>query len=197
MFGLTALVLALAGPRWPDPGSRIPTEGVALAVVLDVSASMAEEDFAWDEAKVSRLEGARRAIRLFVAGGGAAGGALTGRPDDLVALVTFATRPETACPLTLDHAALLKVLDAQEPRTASGEATTNPGDALAWALVVLQQAPARSKAVLFFTDGERQRSSRAICASRSMPSMQLPTTSLPPRWREPARRGRRWRRCRA
>src|SRR4051794_4640100 len=47
-LGLTALVLALAGARWPDPGSRIPTESVGLALVLDVSGSMAEEDFVWD-----------------------------------------------------------------------------------------------------------------------------------------------------
>src|SRR5690348_15504860 len=42
--GLVALLLALAGPRWPDPGTRIPSEGVALALVLDVSGSMAEQD---------------------------------------------------------------------------------------------------------------------------------------------------------
>jgi Ca-activated chloride channel family protein len=154
VVGLMALILALAGPRWPDPGSRIPTEGIALAVVLDVSGSMAEMDFTWQDDKVSRLEGARKVLHLFIKGGETSAGALRGRPDDLLALVTFATRPETACPLTLDHQALLHILDEQEPRSAAGEATTNPGDALAWALIVLQRAPSRHKAIVFLTDGE-------------------------------------------
>src|SRR5439155_1346459 len=34
---LLLLVLALAGPRWPDQGSRVPTEGIAIAMVVDVS----------------------------------------------------------------------------------------------------------------------------------------------------------------
>src|SRR5207237_714095 len=32
--------------------------------------------------------------------------------------------------------------------------TTNPGDAIAWALVALQKAPTRRKVVIFLTDGE-------------------------------------------
>lgn len=153
--GLTALVLALTGPRWPDESSRIPTEGITAALVLDVSGSMGEVDFPWDDEKVSRLEGVRRAFRLFVVGGRGPGGVeLTGRPNDLLALVTFATRPETACPPTLDHRALLQILDEQKAREGSGEATTNPGDALAWALAVLQRAPTRRKVILFLTDGE-------------------------------------------
>jgi Ca-activated chloride channel homolog len=153
--GCVLTVLALAGPRWPDEGSRIPTEGLSIAIVLDVSASMAEQDFPWGEEKVSRLDGVKKVFRLFVAGGEGPGGAeLDGRPNDLLALVTFAARPETACPLTLDHAALLKILDAQEAHTTVGDATTNPGDALAWGLYVLKNAPTRRRVLLFLTDGE-------------------------------------------
>lgn len=153
-LGLSALIVALAGPRWPDAGSRIPTEGVGVGLVLDISASMAEEDFGAEAAKISRFDAARRFLRLLVAGGPTPAGDFAGRPDDLVGLVTFATQPETACPLTLDHQTLLEILDGLEPRTASGEATTNPGDALGWALIGLQQVPARRKAIVFVTDGE-------------------------------------------
>ncbi|MCI0376697.1 MAG: VWA domain-containing protein [Gemmataceae bacterium] len=154
-IALSLLVLALAGPRWPDPGSRIPTEGVAIAMVVDVSASMSERDFFWDDQVLSRLDGVKRVFRLFAAGGEGPGGvAIPPRPNDLVSLVVFATYPETVCPLTLDHAALLKILDAQETRSITTEATTNPGDALAWALYGLQKAPTRHKAILFLTDGE-------------------------------------------
>jgi Ca-activated chloride channel family protein len=116
---------------------------------------MAEEDFPWQEQKISRLEGVRKVFRLFVGGGEAPGGVvLASRTEDLVGLVIFAARPETACPLTLDHKALLQILDAQEPRISVAEATTNPGDALAWALHVLKKAPTRRRSIVLLTDGE-------------------------------------------
>src|ERR1700729_1449116 len=46
LFGLLCVVIALAGPRWPDPNrTPVPTEGIALAMVVDVSGSMSTEDF--------------------------------------------------------------------------------------------------------------------------------------------------------
>jgi Ca-activated chloride channel family protein len=153
--GLVFLIMALAGPRWPDPSSRLPTEGIAIAMVVDVSFSMSEGDLLWNNQALSRLEGVKKIFRLFVAGGeGPDGSKLEPRPHDLISLVTFATHPDTACPLTLDHDALLKILDAVEVRTAAGEATTNPGDAITWALGSLQKAPTRRKALIFLTDGE-------------------------------------------
>ena len=68
--------------------------------------------------------------------------------------VAFATHPETACPLTLEHAALLKIMEKQGPRNSANEGSTNIGDAIAWALHVLQQAPTRRKVLVLLTDGE-------------------------------------------
>ena len=155
LFALLLTIIALAGPRWPDENSRIPTDGIAIGMVLDVSISMAEEDFAWEDAKISRLLGVKKLFRLFVAGGTAPGNVvLPGRPNDLIALVPFATHPETACPLTLDHAALLQIMEAQEPRGSAAEGTTNPGDAIGWALHVVNQAATKRKVLVFLTDGE-------------------------------------------
>ena len=153
--GLFLLIIALAGPRWPDEGSRIPTEGISIAFVLDASHSMSEQDFRWGDQLLTRFEGVRRVFRLLVEGGsGLQGETFAGRPQDLIALIAFATRPETACPLTLDHAALFRILDAEEPRSIVTEATTNPGDAIAWALHALQKSPTRRQAIIFLTDGE-------------------------------------------
>jgi Ca-activated chloride channel family protein len=155
LVGLALLIIALSGPRWPDEGSRIPTEGISIAFVLDVSSSMGERDFGWQGELLARLQGAQRVFRLLVEGGtGPHGEAFSGRGQDLIMLVTFATRPETACPLTLDHAALLHMLDGQAPRTALTEGTTNPGDALVWALHGLQKSPTRRKVIILLTDGE-------------------------------------------
>src|SRR5438874_1359071 len=46
-MALGMLIIALAGPRWPDRGSRIPTEGIAIQMVVDTSPSMGERDFDW------------------------------------------------------------------------------------------------------------------------------------------------------
>src|SRR5215471_10982634 len=42
---LALLVLALARPRVPSEGQRIPVQGLAVVMLLDVSGSMAEHDF--------------------------------------------------------------------------------------------------------------------------------------------------------
>jgi Ca-activated chloride channel family protein len=153
--GLILIVIALAGPRWPDAGTRIPTEGIAIAMVVDVSGSMAERDFTLEGQSISRLEAVKKVFRLFAAGGqGPQGEELGGRANDLMALVTFATRPEAACPLTLSHDVLLQILDAQEPRTVPTEARTNIGDAIAWGLQRLQASNVHRRVMVLLSDGE-------------------------------------------
>jgi Ca-activated chloride channel family protein len=161
LAGLAALIVALAGPRWPDLRTRIEPEGVALMMVVDVSGSMAEPDFRWDGQPISRLQAVQRAFRLFVEGGStdeAAGGSsaahFDGRPTDLIGLVTFGTHPECDCPLTLSHNALLTILDGQVPRHVPGESETNLSDAIALALERLRSAGPRRKVLVLLSDGE-------------------------------------------
>jgi len=152
---LVALALAVAGPRWPDLHSRVETEGIAIALVVDVSGSMAEPDYTWQGSKISRLDAVKRAFGLFIAGGDGPDGAhLDGRPDDLMGLVLFSTRPETACPLTLSHSVLLRVLDAEQPKSIPTESETNIGDAIAWSLHTLESAGSRRKVIILLSDGE-------------------------------------------
>lgn len=150
-LALGCLVTAVAGPRWPDPGSRVPTEGLSIVLVLDVSDSMKHADFLHGAEVMTRWEAVRKIVRLFMKGGEEEGVTFAGRPNDLFGLVTFAQRPETDCPLTLDHEALLGILEEETPRLLQG---TNPGDALAWGLHLLSKAPTRRKVILFITDGE-------------------------------------------
>src|SRR5262249_6758402 len=142
--GMLLLVMALAGPRWADAHTRLATEGIAIEIIVDVSGSMGEKDFEWPEPladsekgkaakvpakRISRLEAVKRVFRLFVQGGEAPGGEhLDGRPGDLIGLVAFATRPQSACPLTLSHDVLLDMLKREEPRTLPDESRTNIGD---------------------------------------------------------------------
>src|SRR5438874_1332312 len=110
-LALVLLILALAGPRFADWRTRLPTQGVAIEIVLDVSGSMGTRDFRWGGRPLSRLDAAKLAFRLFVAGGDAANTIpLAGRPNDLIGLVTFARWPQSTCPLTLSHHVLLRLL---------------------------------------------------------------------------------------
>lgn len=157
-LALLLLLLALTRPRWPDLQTRLEVEGIAIAILLDVSGSMAEQDFTWDDQRLSRLEAARRTLRQFLQGGNG----LPGRSNDLVALVAFATRPETACPLTLNHEALLHLLDAQQPRSLPTESQTNIGDALVWGLRCLEPAGDRHRVLVLLSDGEHNVPSPAL-----------------------------------
>jgi Ca-activated chloride channel family protein len=154
-LALSTLILALAGPRWPDQGTRIPAEGIAVALVVDVSGSMAEQDFQWNRERISRMEAAKRACRQFVKGDREeTGEGMPGRANDQICLVTFATRPESSCPLTLSHSVLLDLLDAEEPRRVPTESQTNIGDAIAWAIYKLEAAGQSRKVILLLSDGE-------------------------------------------
>src|SRR5262245_35860036 len=141
---LALIAVALAQPRWPDLRTRLDSEGIAIVLAVDVSGSMAERDFNQDGGPVTRLDAVKQAFRDFV----------HERPGDLVGLVSFATRPEATCPLTLNHPTLLRLLDGLEPLGVPGESETNLSDALALALQRLRAAGPRRKALVLLTDGE-------------------------------------------
>ena len=155
-----ALILACANPRRPDLQTRLPVEGISLVFVLDVSGSMATTDFVTtaEAEPITRLAAAKQAFRLFAVGGESPDGhTFRGRPNDQLALVTFASIPATVCPLTLNRTVLLKILDDQKTQDAL-TAGTNIGDALGEALVRLEAiAPGRKKVIVLLSDGEHNK----------------------------------------
>ena len=165
LAGLSLLVAALARPQQGREEYRIRTEGIAMQLVVDRSGSMEALDFT-DELGVrqDRLTVVKEVIRDFVAGDSD----LPGRPDDLLGLVVFGGYAEGRCPLTLDHGALLSVLETveipQEILDARGrvlnkellreERATAIGDALALAVERLRDSPAKSTVAILLSDGE-------------------------------------------
>ncbi len=150
LLALTCLVLAAAGPRWPDLKTRLRTEGIAIVMVVDVSGSMATKDFEWQGKAIPRLDAVKKVFRLFVTGGEG----LEGRQTDLIGLVVFASLPDTACPLTLSHSALLRAMDEKKPETIPGDSQTNLIDAIALGVYRLGSAGPRRKVMILLTDGE-------------------------------------------
>ena len=153
-----ALIVACAGPRRPDLQTRLPAEGIAIMMAIDISGSMDARDVAWNAGSppVTRLEAARRAFKLFVGGGDAPDGTtFDPRPGDSVGVVTISAVPQTACPLTLNHSVLFKVVDALQVK-GGPDAGTNIGDALDEAVERLDAVKSKPKAkvLILLSDGE-------------------------------------------
>ena len=148
-LAFAALIAALAGPRIGEQFSRIEREGIAIALVIDTSGSMAALDLSTAERERTRLEAVQDVVEDFVLGGGA----LPGRPDDAIGLIRFAGYADTAAPLTLDHGNLAAAARNLEITTARAENATAIGDALGLAVERLRESAAVSRIAVLLTDG--------------------------------------------
>jgi Ca-activated chloride channel family protein len=140
-LGLALLVVALARPQKGLDESVVRTEAVDIVLVVDVSPSMAAEDFSTRTEPVNRLDAAKRVIEAFV----------KSRENDRIGMVAFAAMPYTASPLTLDHAWLLARTAALEIGMVGDG--TGIGTALASAINRLRESRAKSRVVILLTDG--------------------------------------------
>ncbi len=108
--GLVLLVLVLARPVRPIEIQELPSQGIAIGLLVDRSASMGAPDnrLMYEGRLTLRSDVARDVVKQFVEGDK---DDLTGRPNDLVGLFTFATYPQTDHPFSLDHTSLLNVIE--------------------------------------------------------------------------------------
>jgi Ca-activated chloride channel family protein len=144
-------VVALAGPQWGVETTRIQREGIAIAMVIDTSSSMSAIDLRLDDRPSNRLDVVKATFREFVTGGGAAG--VDGRGSDAIGMVVFARYADNISPPTLDHDALLGLLDQVRIVELPPEDGTAIGDAIVRAIDMLEQAEAASKVIILLTDG--------------------------------------------
>jgi len=130
------LIVALARPRKGTMMSEVSTEGVAIQVVLDRSGSMREQMDYFGKT-LNRLAVAKRVLADFVKGND---GDLTGRPGDLIGLITFARYADTKCPLVHAHDALLEFMNQTRLVNVRSEDGTAIGDALSLGAARLRKA---------------------------------------------------------
>jgi Ca-activated chloride channel family protein len=165
-LGLVLLTLALARPQAGKSESRMTGEGIAIEIVLDVSGSMEALDFELDGQNVNRLEAVKHVITNFVLGSD--DNKLAGRKDDLIGVVAFGGFADSKCPLTLDHGALVDIINSlQIPKAVRDgqgrilnaesmqeELATAIGDGLALAADRLRDTNSKSKVMVLLTDGD-------------------------------------------
>lgn len=138
MLGVLCLVLAMARPQLPGSGSENFTEGVDIAIAVDISDSMLADDL-----HPNRLEAAKNMGRSFI----------EGRVNDRIALVAFAGETVTLSPLTTDYSSLkdyLSGLGTGLIRTSG----TAIGMALASCVNKLRDVQGKSKVAIIISDGD-------------------------------------------
>ena len=135
--GIVVGALALARPQHGTLSENVTTRGVDIVVALDVSGSMAAQDFQ----PRNRISVAKDVVAAFV----------KRRVEDRIGLVIFAGRSLTKAPPTTDTALLLRQLD--DVRLDALPDGTAIGSGLATALTRLRRSQAKSKVIVLVTDG--------------------------------------------
>ena len=138
VIALICVVLALARPQAGRTYQVNEGEGIDIILALDVSGSMAAQDFAPKD----RLFVAKRTIEKFI----------EGRKVDRIGLVLFARKAFTQAPLTLDYGIIRKFLE--QAQIGMIEDGTAVGMALVTAANRLKDSTAASKVVVLLTDGD-------------------------------------------
>ena len=134
-------IIAVARPQQGVRLSEIEARGVDIMLAIDISPSMQALDFQPRD----RLFVAKQTAREFI----------SERTHDRMGLVGFAATAFTQCPLTLDHDALLDLLDGLDFHLA--EDGTAIGMALATSVERLRDSKTPSKVIVLLTDGANNR----------------------------------------
>ncbi len=140
-----AMVCALARPQTANSWSNTSMEGIDIMLCMDVSTSMLAEDL-----KPNRVQAARNVAIEFV----------NGRESDNIGLTIFAGEAYTQCPMTMDHTALLNLLNGLDCDMVTGgmlEDGTAIGMGVANAVSRLKDSKAKSKVIILLTDGTNNR----------------------------------------
>jgi Ca-activated chloride channel family protein len=140
MAVVALLIVALARPQTSSSGQNVYTEGIDIAMLLDISGSMLAEDFS-----PNRIEAAKAVAQDFI----------DGRSHDRIGLVIFAGQSFTQCPMTLDYRVLKNLL--RQVRPGMVEDGTAIGMAIAQGVNRLKDSKARSRVMILLTDGVNNR----------------------------------------
>src|SRR5262245_16578883 len=141
-LALALFLVGLARPQLGEGQAVIKASGIDIVVAIDLSGSMAAEDFEIKGERVNRLTIAKDVLEKFV----------NKRGSDRIGLIAFAGRAYVAAPLTLDHDFLL--MNLERLNLGSMEDGTAIGSGLSAALNRLREIQSKSKIIILMTDGQ-------------------------------------------
>ena len=135
------LVGAVAQPVWVGEDLPQLSSGRDLVLLVDVSGSMRQMDFAREGELLNRLDLVKQSALRFV----------EGRKSDRIGLILFGARPYLRAPPTWDHQVLRELIE--EAGIALAGESTAIGDAVGLAIKRLRELEARSRVIVLITDG--------------------------------------------
>lgn len=172
--GVALLALAVARPYDWQAVDRVDVDGIAIALVIDRSGSMLNDDYQIDGQRVSRLQAVVDAASDFVVGDDQLGW----RTDDMIGLITFARFADRVCPLTLDHEQIVARLEQLNVARDFREDGTAIGDGLSLAIADLESLRASlgsvgwqqdlARVVVLLTDGQDNASQIDIVTAQDL-----------------------------
>ncbi len=130
-------IIALARPQSVKNFNLSKKKGIDIALALDVSQSMMQEDFA-----PNRLEAGKEVINKFI----------DGRKNDRIGFVIFSGTAYTKIPLTNDYEAVKQIIKTVSYRDVSSNGTAI-GMGIAVSVNRLKNSTAKSKVIILVTDG--------------------------------------------
>ena len=139
-LSLVLIVVALARPQKQDVKVQRTVDGIDIVIALDISDSMLIEDMPPAQ---NRLESAKATIEKFI----------RKRSSDRIGLIVFSGESYTRVPLTLDYQLLTQSLESVQV-SRNVKMGTALGVALANSVARLKGSKAKSRVVIFLTDGE-------------------------------------------
>jgi Ca-activated chloride channel family protein len=135
------LVAAAAQPQWLGDPIKLPVSGRDLMLAVDVSGSMAEEDYSLNGRSATRLDVVKTVAGRFI----------EQRDGDRLGLILFGSRAYLQTPLTYDRQTVAQMLNEAVIGLAGRE--TAIGDAIALAVKRLREQPEDNRVLILLTDG--------------------------------------------
>lgn len=145
VIALSMVILVLARPVSTNSSSEKNIEGIDIMMAMDISTSMLAMDI-----KPNRIDAAKSVAADFI----------NARTNDNIGLTIFAGESFTQCPLTIDHATTLNLLNKTgcdmvlDGIISDGTAI---GTGIANSISRLKDSKAVSKVIILLTDGSNNR----------------------------------------
>ena len=137
---LVLLIFAMMQPQHGQEQETVNRQGIDIMLAIDVSGSMAAEDF-----KPNRIKAAQKITENFIAG----------IQDHRIGLVVFAGMALTQCPLTMDYGVVTELLRRTSLNMLKYDGTAI-GDAIINAVYKFadERRDKRDRVVILLSDGE-------------------------------------------
>ncbi|NLF95469.1 MAG: VWA domain-containing protein [Candidatus Riflebacteria bacterium] len=137
---LVLLIFAMMQPQYGQEHETVSRQGIDIMLAIDVSGSMAAEDF-----KPNRIKAAQKITENFI----------SGIQDHRIGLVVFAGLALTQCPLTMDYGVVTELLRRTSLNMIKYDGTAI-GDAIINAVYKFsgERRDNRDRVVILLSDGE-------------------------------------------